>query len=122
LCENSDPLAHKRARKKGSSATLTVSNPPTASPVLQVIKGMSATARNLPAASTSLLLLQGLDSADSSNDRLPNGVDIQPIDVDDSDLEDSRNDDKEKGEATKHNKTDDAELGKSPITISDLIN
>jgi len=90
--------------------------------MLQVIEGTSVTARNLPAASTSLSSLQGLDSADSSDDRHPNGVDIQPIGVDDSDLEDSRKDDNNEGEATEHDKTDDAELGKSPITIFNLIN
>jgi hypothetical protein len=97
LYENGDPLSSKRAMKKAaSSATLTVGNPPTAS--------MS-------------LSRQGLDTATSSND----GLDRQPIDIDDSDLEDSRKDDDDEGEATEVDESDGAELGRSPIaTISDL--
>jgi hypothetical protein len=92
LHENGDPLAHKRARNKAASSTvLTVSN--------------------LPTASTSL------STAASSNDRL----DIQLIDIDDSDYEDFRKDDDNEGEATELDKSDNAELSKSPIATSDLI-
>ena len=59
-----------------------------ASPALQVIKGGSATARNIPAASTSLSSLQGLVTADLTDDRLSDGLNIQLIDVDDGGLED----------------------------------
>ena len=121
LCENSDPLAHKRAKQKPSSAALTASNPPMASPMLQVVEGESATARNVPAATTSHSSLQGLITADLTDDRLSDGLDIQPINVDDSNLEDFRKDKKEEGEATEHDETDDAKLGKLPITIFDLI-
>jgi hypothetical protein len=122
LRENGDPLAHKRAKQKPSSAALTASNPPTASPALQVIEGGSATARNVPAASTSLSSLQGLVTADLTDDGLSDGLDIQPIDVDDGGLEDFRKDEEEEeGEATECEETDDAELGKLPITIFNLI-
>jgi len=48
------------------------------------------------------------------------GLDRQPIDIDDSDLKDSRKDNNDEGEATEVDKSDNAELGRSPITISDL--
>ena len=88
LHENSDPLSCKRARKKAASSAMLIG-------------------------STSLSQ-QGLDTAALSNDRL----DIQPINIDDSDLEDSRKDNDNKGEreATEPDKSDDAKLGKSPIT------
>ncbi len=121
LRENGDPLAHKRAKQKPSSAMLIASNLPTASPALQVVEGGSATARNVPAATTSRSSLQGLVTANLTNDGLSDGLDIQPIDVDDSNLEDFRKDEEEEGEATEHNETDDAKLGKLPITIFDLI-
>jgi len=50
------------------------------------------------------------------------GLDIQPININDSHLEDSRKDDNDKREATECKETDDAKLGKSPITIFSLIN
>jgi len=121
LHENGDPLAHKRAKQKPSSAALTASNLPTASTALQVIEGGSARARNVPAASTSLSSLQGIVTADLTDDGLSDGLDIQPIDVDDSGLEDFNKDEEEEGEATEREETDDAELGKLPITIFDLI-
>jgi len=121
LHENGDPLAHKRAKQKPSSAVLTASNPPTASPTLQVIKGGSAIARNIPAASTSLSSLQGLVTANLTDDGLSDGLDIQPINIDDGGLEDFRKDKEEEREATKRKETDDAELGKLPITIFNLI-
>ena len=79
------------------------------------------TARNVPAATTSHSSLQGLITADLTDDRLSDGLDIQPINVDDSNLEDFRKDKEEEGEATERDETDDAELGKLPITIFDLI-
>ena len=121
LRENGDPLAYKRAKQKPFSAALTASNLPTASPALQVVEGESATARNVPAATTSCSSLQGLVTANLTDDRLSDGLDIQPINVDDSNLEDFRKDKKEEGEATEHDETDDAKLGKLPITIFDLI-
>ncbi|SRR6266851_4688164 len=76
LHENSDPLAYKRAKQKPSSAALTASNPPMASPALQVVEGGSATARNVPATTTSRSSLQGLVTADLTDDGLSDGLDI----------------------------------------------
>ncbi len=56
-----------------------------------------------------------------TDDGLSNRLDIQLINVDDSNLEDFRKDKEEEGKATECNKTDDAKLGKSPITIFNLI-
>ena len=67
------------------------------------------------------LSLQGPVTADLTDDGHSDGLDIQPIDVNESDLEDSREEDNEEGEATECDETDDAELGKSPIMIFDLI-
>jgi len=70
----------------------------------------------------SLSSLQGLVTANLTDDRLSDGLDIQLIDVDDGGLEDFRKDEKEEeGEATECEETDDAELGKLPITIFNLI-
>ena len=79
------------------------------------------TARNVPAAATSCSSLQGPITANLTDDRHSDGLDIQLINVDESDLEDSRKEDNEEGEATECDETDDAELGKSPIMIFDLI-
>lgn len=127
LCENGDPLACKRARKKASPAAPTVSNLPSApaasvSPAQQVLEG--ATARNPPAASASLLL-QGLDTADSNDNGVHSGLDTQVIDVDDSNLEDSRaredGESESEGGGTELDEDDDAELGKTSFNIFDLI-
>jgi hypothetical protein len=117
LRENGDPLACKRARKGAPSAAPTAS----ASPALQVLNsgaigaGVSTPAANRP------LLLQGCDTANSSNDGASDGVDIQPIDVDDSDLEDSGEASKSQVGLTELDEDDDTELGKSSSNIADLV-
>ena len=50
------------------------------------------------------------------------GLDIQPININDSNLEDSRKDNNNEGEATECKETDDAKLSKLLITIFSLIN
>jgi hypothetical protein len=132
LHENGDSLACKRAKKQASSAAPTLSTPVTlstpltasASPMLQVPEG--ATASNQLAASASL----ATDTTNSSGDSDSNGIDTQPIDIDDSDIElveenGEDGDADSEGEATKPdkgNEDDEAELGKSSISIFDLIN
>jgi hypothetical protein len=107
LCENGDPLAHKRARKQASSSTLTPSDPLTGS--------------SPPAVSTSLLL-QRPETANSSIDNVSDGLDIQPIDVDNSDIEETREDGNanSEGEATELDEDDEAELCKLSISVFDL--
>ena len=117
LRENGDPLAYKRARKGAPSAAPTAS----ASPALRVHNGgaigagVSAPAANRP------LLLQGCDTADSSDDGASDGIDIQPIDIDDSDLEDSGEAGKSQAGSTELDEDDDTELGKSSSNIADLV-
>ncbi len=77
LHENGNPLACKRARKQASSSALTLSN--------------LLTGSNPSVVSTSLLL-QHSDTANSREDSVSNGLDIQPIDVDNSDIEETRED------------------------------
>ena len=71
-------------------------------------------------------MLQGPDTAASSEDSDSDDLDIQPIDIDDSDIEEIREDGKAdlEGDATELDKggeDDEAELCKSSITIFDLI-
>jgi hypothetical protein len=66
-------------------------------------------------------LLQGCDTADSSDDGASDGVDIQPIDIDDSDLEDSGEAGKSQARSTELDEDDDTELGKSSSNIADLV-
>jgi hypothetical protein len=107
LHENGDPLAHKRARKQASSSTLTPSDPLTGS--------------SPPAVGVSLLL-QRSETANSSIDNVSDGLDIQPIDVDNSDVEETREDGNanSEGEATEPDEDDEAELCKSSISVFDL--
>jgi hypothetical protein len=74
----------------------------------------------MPAANRPLLL-QGCDTADSSDDGASDGIDIQPIDIDDSDLEDSSEASKSQAGSTELDKDDDTELGKSSSNIANLV-
>jgi hypothetical protein len=72
------------------------------------------------------LLLQCSETANSSIDNVSDGLDIQPIDVDNSDLEEIREDGdaNSEGDAAEQDKggeDDETELCKSSISIFDLI-
>ena len=90
------------------------------SPVLWVLDGAIGATVSMPAANRPLLL-QGCDTADSSDDGVSDSLDIQPIDVEDSDLEHSGEVGESQAGLTELDEEDDTELGKPLSNIIDLI-
>jgi hypothetical protein len=75
-----------------------------------------------PPAVGASLLLQCPETANSSIDNVSDGLDIQPIDVNNSDVEETREDGNanSEGEVTEPDEDDEAELCKSSISVFDL--
>jgi hypothetical protein len=124
LRENGDPLASKRPSKQAPSATLTVSDSPTASvsPALQVLSGAVGVTVSTPTATTSLSLQRHDTPADSRRDNgASDSHDMEPIDVDDSNLGNSSEHGNSEGKVTEQDEDDDTELGKSSININNVI-
>jgi hypothetical protein len=124
LCENGNPLAHKRPRKQAPSAMLTVGDSPTASmsPMLQVLSGVISATVSTPTATMSLSL-QGHDTPANSqrNNGASDSRNMELIDVDDSNLGNSSEHGNSEGKATEQDEDDDTELGKSSIDINNVI-